>query len=139
MGFTLGSILVKGGKIISTGHNHHRHHYDGFNDQTRGNRKPVSMHAEMDAIRNFTGMTPSFKKQLKGTKGREVIRKRRARECRESAILKDSAGTEWCLRWTTSAVQMSFVPGAKEYSDSSQKWGQHTPSRSSVALFGACN
>ena len=46
--FKLGAVLVKGGKVISTGHNHHRTHYDG-NDVKR---KPVSMHAEMHAIFN---------------------------------------------------------------------------------------
>jgi tRNA(Arg) A34 adenosine deaminase TadA len=46
--FKLGAVLVKGGKVISTGHNHHRTHYDG-ND---AKRKPVSMHAEMHAIFN---------------------------------------------------------------------------------------
>lgn len=63
MCFTLGAVLVKGGKIISTGYNHHRPHYDGAEVPTRGHRKPVSMHAEMHAIFNLTGMSPSFRKQ----------------------------------------------------------------------------
>lgn len=63
MSYTLGAVLVKGGKIISTGHNHHRPHYDGAEVRTRGHRKPVSMHAEMHAIYNLTGMSPSFRKQ----------------------------------------------------------------------------
>lgn len=63
MSFTLGAILVKGGKIISTGHNHHRTHYDGAEVRTRGHRKPVSMHAEMHTIYNLTGMSPSFREQ----------------------------------------------------------------------------
>ena len=46
--FKLGAVLVKGGKVISTGYNHHRTHYDG-NDVKR---KPVSMHAEMHTIFN---------------------------------------------------------------------------------------
>ncbi|KAG8991389.1 hypothetical protein FRB94_012542 [Tulasnella sp. JGI-2019a] len=54
MCFTLGAVLVKGGKIISTGYNHHRTHYDG-SDSSRGQRKPVSMHAEMHAIYSATG------------------------------------------------------------------------------------
>ncbi|KAI0248922.1 hypothetical protein BJV78DRAFT_1284368 [Lactifluus subvellereus] len=29
MCFTLGAVLVKGGKVISSGYNHHRPHYDG--------------------------------------------------------------------------------------------------------------
>ncbi|KAI0262702.1 hypothetical protein BC834DRAFT_939411 [Gloeopeniophorella convolvens] len=63
MCFTLGAVLVKGGKIISSGYNHHRPHYDGAEVRTRGHRKPVSMHAEMHAIFNLTGMSPSFRKQ----------------------------------------------------------------------------
>ncbi|KII83616.1 hypothetical protein PLICRDRAFT_702425 [Plicaturopsis crispa FD-325 SS-3] len=63
MVFTLGSIMVKGGKIISTGYNHQRPGYNGTELQSHGHRKPVSMHAEMHAIFNVTGMSPSFKKQ----------------------------------------------------------------------------
>ncbi|KAH9943891.1 hypothetical protein B0H21DRAFT_823431 [Amylocystis lapponica] len=67
MCFTLGAVMVKGGKIISSGYNHHRPHYDGAEIHTHGHRKPVSMHAEMHAIFNCTGMSPSFKKQVQGT------------------------------------------------------------------------
>lgn len=70
MCFKLGAILVKGGKIISTGYNHHRPHYDGSEVHKRGHRKPVSMHAEMHAIVNITGMSPSFKKQVQGVERR---------------------------------------------------------------------
>ena len=63
MCFTLGAVLVKGGKVISSGYNHHRPHYDGAEVRTRGHRKPVSMHAEMHAIFSLTGMSPSFRKQ----------------------------------------------------------------------------
>jgi hypothetical protein len=66
MCFTLGAVLVKGGKIISSGYNHHRPHYDGAEVRTRGHRKPVSMHAEMHAIFSLTGMSPSFRKQQQG-------------------------------------------------------------------------
>ncbi|TFK48226.1 hypothetical protein OE88DRAFT_561215 [Heliocybe sulcata] len=75
MCFTLGAVMVKGGKIISTGYNHHRTHYDGAEAETRGHRKPVSMHAEMHAIFNFTGMSPSFKTQVQGTERRLTWRK----------------------------------------------------------------
>jgi hypothetical protein len=51
MCFTLGAILVKGGKIISTGYNHYRTHYDGDDSKNRCG-KPLSMHAEMHAIYN---------------------------------------------------------------------------------------
>lgn len=67
MCFTLGAVLVKGGKVISTGFNHHRPHYDGAEATRRGHsRKPVSMHAEMHAIFNATGMSPAFKQQVQG-------------------------------------------------------------------------
>lgn len=68
MCFTLGAVLVKGGKVISSGYNHHRPHYDGADVRTRGHRKPVSMHAEMHAIFSFTGMSPSFRKQQGGAR-----------------------------------------------------------------------
>jgi len=68
MCFTLGAVLVKGGKIISSGYNHHRPHYDGAEVRTRGHRKPVSMHAEMHAIFSLTGMSPSFRKQQQGVR-----------------------------------------------------------------------
>ena len=61
--FTLGAVLVKGGKVISSGYNHHRPHYDGAEVRTRRHHKPVSMYAEMHAIFNLTGMSPSFRKQ----------------------------------------------------------------------------
>ncbi|KAH8077087.1 hypothetical protein BXZ70DRAFT_902471 [Cristinia sonorae] len=73
MCFTLGAIMVKGGKVISRGYNHYRPNYDGAEVHTHGFRKPVSMHAEMHAILNCTGMTPSFKTQLQGIE-RRVLR-----------------------------------------------------------------
>lgn len=39
MMFTLGAVMVKGGKIISSGYNHHRTHYDGGESTTHGRRK----------------------------------------------------------------------------------------------------
>ncbi|KAK0200738.1 hypothetical protein DFS33DRAFT_1445071 [Desarmillaria ectypa] len=64
MAFTLGSIIVKGGKVISMGYNHQRVHYDELSvDSAFG--KPVSMHAEMHAIYNLTGgRSPPFKQQV---------------------------------------------------------------------------
>ncbi|KAI0673178.1 hypothetical protein C8Q78DRAFT_1137561 [Trametes maxima] len=70
MCFTLGAVMVKGGKVISSGHNHHRPHYDGAEVRTHGHRKPVSMHAEMHAIFSLTGMSPSFKTQVQGMERR---------------------------------------------------------------------
>ncbi|KAF9043768.1 hypothetical protein BDZ89DRAFT_1059217 [Hymenopellis radicata] len=64
MSFTLGSIIVKGGKIISTGYNHQRTHYDELTIATAFGR-PVSMHAEMHAIFNLTGgRAPPFRQQV---------------------------------------------------------------------------
>ncbi|RPD77245.1 hypothetical protein L226DRAFT_569434 [Lentinus tigrinus ALCF2SS1-7] len=70
MCFTLGAVMVKGGKVISSGYNHHRPHYDGAEVRTHGHRKPVSMHAEMHAIFSLTGMSPSFKTQVQGMERR---------------------------------------------------------------------
>ncbi|KAI0772341.1 hypothetical protein BD413DRAFT_623058 [Trametes elegans] len=70
MCFTLGAVMVKGGKVISSGYNHHRPHYDGAEVKTHGHRKPVSMHAEMHAIFTLTGMSPSFKTQVQGMERR---------------------------------------------------------------------
>ncbi|TFK90915.1 hypothetical protein K466DRAFT_516324 [Polyporus arcularius HHB13444] len=79
MCFTLGAVMVKGGKVISSGYNHHRPHYDGAEVRTHGHRKPVSMHAEMHAIFSLTGMSPSFKTQVqgmerRGQKGQRALR-----------------------------------------------------------------
>lgn len=61
--FSLGSIIVKGGKILSSGYNHQRTHYD--ETYTRPHGKPVSMHAEMHAIFNITGgRSPPIKQQV---------------------------------------------------------------------------
>jgi len=63
MCFTLGAALVK---VILSGYNYHRSHYDGGDVCTRRHRKPVSMHAEMYAIFSLTGMSPSFRMQKRG-------------------------------------------------------------------------
>lgn len=39
MCFTLGAVMVKGGKIISSGYNHYRTHYDGNELGSHGHRK----------------------------------------------------------------------------------------------------
>ncbi|KAL5498197.1 hypothetical protein ACEPAH_2327 [Sanghuangporus vaninii] len=70
MCFKLGAVMVKGGKVISSGFNHHRPHYDGAEVHRHGHRKPVSMHAEMHAIFSLTGMSPSFRKQVQGAERR---------------------------------------------------------------------
>ncbi|OCH92584.1 hypothetical protein OBBRIDRAFT_811618 [Obba rivulosa] len=70
MCYRLGAVMVKGGKVISSGFNHHRPHYDGGELRTHGHRKPVSMHAEMHAIFSLTGMSPSFKTQVQGLEPR---------------------------------------------------------------------
>ncbi|KAJ7607487.1 hypothetical protein FB45DRAFT_690387, partial [Roridomyces roridus] len=60
MRYTLGSALVKGGKVISTGFNHQRPNYDAPGSCGT----PASMHAEMACIFNATrGQGPVHKQQ----------------------------------------------------------------------------
>ena len=67
MSFTLGSIIVKGGKVISTGFNHQRPRFDDVFGRTTD--RPVSMHAEMHAIFNLTGCrAPPTKQHVQGNK-----------------------------------------------------------------------
>ncbi|KAH8809633.1 hypothetical protein DL96DRAFT_1821880 [Flagelloscypha sp. PMI_526] len=62
MSFKLGAVLVKGGKILSSGFNHTRTGYTG--PSSRGFIQPASFHAEMHAIFTATGgISPSFKTQ----------------------------------------------------------------------------
>ncbi|KIY72555.1 hypothetical protein CYLTODRAFT_367269 [Cylindrobasidium torrendii FP15055 ss-10] len=64
MSFTLGSIIVKGGKVVSSGFNHQRTNYDELTLET-AHCKAISMHAEMHAIWNLTrGRAPPFKQLL---------------------------------------------------------------------------
>jgi hypothetical protein len=79
MTYHLGAVLVKGGKVMSTGYNHHRTHYDGNDVPKHGHRKPTSMHAEMHAIYSLTGMSPSFKQQVQLSLRRTAAAKRRPR------------------------------------------------------------
>ena len=51
MCFTLGAVMVKGGKVISSGYNHHRPHYDGSEVRTHGHRK-VSTRISLDLRNN---------------------------------------------------------------------------------------
>ncbi|KAF8321612.1 hypothetical protein DL93DRAFT_2051337 [Clavulina sp. PMI_390] len=79
----MGACVVKGGKVISSGYNHHRTHYNG-NDAA--NRTPSSMHAEMHAILNATAQqwTPAFSVQQpvqpQGVSGGTLLRFGRGRE-----------------------------------------------------------
>lgn len=122
MCFTLGAVMVKGGKVISSGHNHHRPHYDGAEVHKQGHRKvsfslspfplakidvyiiitqPVSMHAEMHVIFNLTGMSPSFKTQVQGNERRvpQGTRVQHAPPGRQpkGKQTKGCAGSEWRL------------------------------------------
>ncbi|KAJ7042974.1 hypothetical protein C8F04DRAFT_1075551 [Mycena alexandri] len=64
MYYTLGSVIVKGGKVISKGCNHQRPNYD-----MPGKGRPVSMHAEMSCIYNATrGRAPAPKQQVQPCK-----------------------------------------------------------------------
>lgn len=82
MCFKLGACIVKGGKVIATGFNHHRHNYDGCSAA----RIP-SMHAEMSAIFNATGMSPAFKFQAAG----------RAKGPRSTSCSAEKCGLKPCL------------------------------------------
>ncbi|EJU00053.1 hypothetical protein DACRYDRAFT_109477 [Dacryopinax primogenitus] len=62
MAYQLGAIIVKGGKVLSKGHNHRRTHYDGSTGNET-HQTAMSMHAEMHAIYAATGFTPAFKHQ----------------------------------------------------------------------------
>lgn len=97
MCFNLGAVLVKGGKIISTGYNHHRPHYDGSDVSKHGHRKPVSMHAEMHAIFNATGMSPAFK-----TQSQNIDRRVPQRERRTGVRPAKGEAVGWCLSGTLS-------------------------------------
>ncbi|KZO89683.1 hypothetical protein CALVIDRAFT_543363 [Calocera viscosa TUFC12733] len=62
MAYMLGAIIVKGGKVLSHGHNHRRTHYDG-SPGNETHQTAMSMHAEMHAIYSATGFSPAFKTQ----------------------------------------------------------------------------
>jgi len=114
MCFTLGAVMVKGGKVISSGYNHHRPHYDGSEVRTQGHRKPVSMHAEMHAIFNVTGMSPSFKKQVQGMERRVSKDKRGTppeHRTKGQQIPKGCAGPEWWLSGSGRTSASSLVQG----------------------------
>ncbi|KAG5651909.1 hypothetical protein H0H81_006960 [Sphagnurus paluster] len=67
MVFTLGSIIVKGGKVVSSGFNHQRPHYDESFSRSAADR-PVSMHAEMHAIFSVSGgQVPPSKQYLQAS------------------------------------------------------------------------
>ncbi|KAG2757714.1 hypothetical protein P692DRAFT_20711722 [Suillus brevipes Sb2] len=106
MTYHLGAVLVKGGKVISTGHNHHRTHYDGNDILKHGHRKPTSMHAEMHAIFSLTGMSPSFKQQVQLSLRRTAASKRRPRfeTCCTQAGCDASTQRRWDARRRDSRV-----------------------------------
>ncbi|KAF9497395.1 hypothetical protein BDN71DRAFT_1387677 [Pleurotus eryngii] len=83
MNFNLGSIIVKGGKVLSSGYNHQRSHYDeAYNNSLA---TPLSMHSEMHAIFKFTrGKAPSFKQQTMGCSDLMYSDARRGRGSRRS-------------------------------------------------------
>ncbi|KAJ6463565.1 hypothetical protein C8R45DRAFT_840962 [Mycena sanguinolenta] len=85
MYYRLGAVIVKGGKVISTGFNHQRPKYD-----TPGNNgRPVSMHAEMASIFNATrGAAPALKQQVQPGNTTATSTKRK-RECAKAAKPKE--------------------------------------------------
>ncbi|TDL26840.1 hypothetical protein BD410DRAFT_799957 [Rickenella mellea] len=133
MCFKLGAVMVKGGKVISTGYNHHRPHYDGAEVHKHGHRKPVSMHAEMHAIFTLTGMSPSFKKQVQGVERRVPQRTGPPeRPPFEPPIPKGSAAPERRLSgaWNTQAFaedeesMEEIEDGRPKVADECSKWQQ---------------
>ncbi|KAG1732650.1 uncharacterized protein EDB91DRAFT_1238719 [Suillus paluster] len=104
MTYHLGAVLVKGGKVISTGYNHHRTHYDGNDILKYGHRKPASMHAEMHAIFSLTGMSPSFKQQVQLSLRRTAAAKRRppfetcSKQARLNALTQQRSSLRATLR-----------------------------------------
>ncbi|KAG8984782.1 hypothetical protein FRB93_006313 [Tulasnella sp. JGI-2019a] len=54
MSYTLGAVLVKGGKILSSGYNHHSSRHNGCAETTKSSLS-LSIHAEMHAISNALG------------------------------------------------------------------------------------
>ncbi|KAG1775624.1 hypothetical protein EV702DRAFT_972718 [Suillus placidus] len=110
MTYHLGAVLVKGGKVISTGYNHHRTHYDGNDILKHGHRKPTSMHAEMHAIFSLTGMSPSFKQQVQLSLRRTAAAKRRPRfetrptQARRNAPTRQRPPRGWDARRRDSRV-----------------------------------
>ncbi|KAK7014232.1 hypothetical protein R3P38DRAFT_3002512 [Favolaschia claudopus] len=69
MYYQLGSVIVKGGKVISTGFNHQRPNYC----EPR-NGRPMSMHAEMASIFNATrGAAPALKQQVQPCNGSATV------------------------------------------------------------------
>ncbi|RDX47700.1 hypothetical protein OH76DRAFT_1384976 [Lentinus brumalis] len=151
MCFTLGAVMVKGGKVISSGYNHHRPHYDGAEVRTHGHRKPVSMHAEMHAIFSLTGMSPSFKTQVQGMERRGQKGQRALRDTSRgpatppppsgtssasspppsSGSYKRPKGKSRRSRRSSSRSQSpSVCSGGSSYSDEESNGGESRPSAS---------
>lgn len=96
MSFTLGSVIVKGGKVVSTGFNHQRPRYDEVFEASNAADKPVSMHAEMHAIFNATGgKAPPAKWQVQAKDASRYTPKRPP---------QDKEGPETCF---TQVAEMS--------------------------------
>lgn len=126
MCFKLGAVLVKGGKVISSGYNHHRPHYDGAEVNQRGHRKPVSMHAEMHAIFNITGMSPSFKAQVQGIERRVPQRTASAHRQPElrPPIPKGSAASERHLSGATTNNVIFVQQPSSSRGNVFHQWGR---------------
>ncbi|KAJ7574018.1 hypothetical protein C8J56DRAFT_803502, partial [Mycena floridula] len=80
--FNLGSIIIKGGKIVSSGYNHQRPHYDEVSVANVATGRPVSMHVEMHAIFNITGgRAPPMKQQVQaGSQLQSLLRQKPPRK-----------------------------------------------------------
>lgn len=88
--YHLGALIVKGGKVISTGHNHQRPHFDDSNISMKG---PLSMHAEMHAIYNLSGgRVPPFKQQVQPGTTPEFTTSRRKKLRSASSLSSSHSG-----------------------------------------------
>ncbi|KZT55424.1 hypothetical protein CALCODRAFT_484798 [Calocera cornea HHB12733] len=82
MAYMLGAIIVKGGKVLSHGHNHRRTHYDG-SPGNETHQTAMSMHAEMHAIYSATGFSPAFKTQRTAlVAAHEKLQQRKKNNCK---------------------------------------------------------
>ncbi|KAJ7454989.1 hypothetical protein B0H11DRAFT_2176290 [Mycena galericulata] len=87
MYYTLGSAIVKGGKVVSTGFNHQRPNYDSV-----GKGMPPSMHAEMACIFNATrGRAPAQKQQVQPGSRTSTPKTTRKRAAKGAAAAKQES------------------------------------------------
>ena len=80
--------------------------------------QPVSMHAEMHAIYNVTGMTPSFKTQVQGMERR--VSPDTKPQSNTTKGSKGASALESCLSGPIDAVALCQLEHEDEYAFSAQ-------------------